>query len=67
MAKITIIESPSGANPGRNCLLGAGKSEPEAWEDAFGPAPHSNSTRLAMKRASAREVDEAEADELRYG
>lgn len=62
-----IIESQSGVSSLRNCLLGHGPTESEAWEDAFGPAPYTDYERRAMARAWCREIPDEEADELIYG
>jgi len=57
-----IIESPSAISG--DCLLGEGKSEREAWEDAFGPKPWTSFTKNCARRAWCRKVDDAELEKL---
>ena len=54
-----IIEKPS-AISFRNCLLGQGETEKEAWEDAYGPKPWSPYVKKSAKGAWSREVTEEE-------
>jgi len=56
-----IIESESGARFG-NCILGEGKNEMEAWEDAFGPKPWTPYIIKCAKKAWCREVINSECN-----
>ena len=64
---MVIIKSQSAVNPLRDCILGHGSTEPEAWEDAFGPAPYTRSQQLAMKRAHAVEATPEEEEKVYCG
>ncbi len=59
-----IIETPSAYRSMHNCLLGAGKTENEAWEDAYG-TPANEAKRKHGKRAWCKEVTEDEYEEAR--
>jgi hypothetical protein len=61
---IWVIESESGASYGTN-IVGDGKTEEEAWEDAFGPKPWSPSQKQVAKKAWSREITMSEYDEIR--
>jgi len=63
-----VIETQSGANLFRNCLLGHGATEAEAWEDAIGPAYSRGEVRRAVRRGWwSREVTNEEFEKLFYG
>ena len=52
-----IIEAKSGAHFG-NCTLGEGKTEREAWEDAYGPKPWPSGVKKMSKVAWSRQVED---------
>lgn len=58
-----VIETVSGARFG-NCLIGSGKTEKEAWLDAYGPKPWTPYVKQCAKNAWVREVTAAELYEL---
>jgi len=63
-----IIESQSGVNPLRNCFLGHGVTEADAWEDAIGPTCSRGEIRRAVRRGWwSREVTSEEFEKLFYG
>jgi len=53
-----IIEKPSAVYYLNNCVLGQGKTEKEAWEDAYGPKPWSTYTKKSARGAWAKQVNE---------
>jgi len=57
-----IIEAPSAISG--NCLLGQGKTEKAAWEDAYGPKPWTAYTKRCAKQAWCREVTEDELEQI---
>jgi hypothetical protein len=60
-----IIETSSGYRLGYNCLLGSGKTENEAWEDAYGMT--ASVAKRKHKEAWAKQVTEEEFEKLTYG
>jgi hypothetical protein len=48
----------------RQCLLGHGDSEEEAFHDAFGPKPWSPQQRRSAAACNVRKVDQFELNEL---
>lgn len=58
-----IVEAESGIRG--NCLLGEGRTEAEAWEDAYGPKPWTPYQKKCAKRAWAREVSDSELEQIR--
>ena len=58
-----VIEATSGARYG-SCLIGSGKTEKEAWLDAYGPKPWTSYTKRCAKNAWSREVTSEELYEL---
>jgi hypothetical protein len=59
-----VIEAQSGVNSFKQCTLGQGKTEEEAWLDALGPKPWSDYTKKVKKTYSCRKLEEGE--EVRY-
>ena len=64
MNTVYIVESRSGVNPNRDCLLGTGATKEEALLDAYGPKPWNPKLTKLAKRASVRQVTEDELEEL---
>jgi hypothetical protein len=64
---MVIIKSQSGVNSLRHCVLGHGATEPEAWEDAFGPPPYTDYENRAKARAWAVEATPEEEEDIHMG
>jgi hypothetical protein len=55
-----VIEAQSGVNMFRNCTIGSGATEEEAWLDALGPKPWSDYTKKLKKKYTCRKLEEGE-------
>lgn len=61
-----IIEAPSASTTTfRNCLIGDGLTEAEAWANAYGPKPWTPYVKKCACNAWAREVTADEFEEIR--
>lgn len=60
-----IIETESAYRAMHNCILGCGKTENEAWEDAYG-MDAKQAKRKHGRKAWAKEISEEEFEERSY-